>query len=530
MPSTPRRDLTTIALRAWPGLFLVAPLVLLAPAVGRHRVPGLPGEPLFATLVQGVQLGRWLRGLDAWGNTGLVDGIHPQYWPAQLGVAGPLAVLDLLLEEPWAYALLLVAALVLAGLGPALLARRLLGASGHASWIIAGLCVQLSPPVLRCAWDGGLALLVLGPLCLALASRRPWAAALFGLLAGGMGALSGLLTASGALLARRPWALAALLPPLLLAVLLHGSMHSGPWPGSANPPLERSFVPAYVGGDGAMFPLPHREPEPSVAPGAGGWLALPARLHGGPVALIGCLLGLAWRRSRPWALLGLGAVALLHLVLGPLPPPGGDAGEPAAWVVGLLGWLPGGAGVSELLILPLLAAGMGFGALVAWRREASVIVLAVVLWASPLQPGERLPVTNLPPLPATAALADLGQGQVLLLPAVASPFRQPGAGDAELMHLAHRLGRPLPLDDDPGGAALIAHIARTLELPVHVGAAPVVWFHTRVAPRELPDGHDALLVDAQAYTPEQIALLRVELQRLFGPPRAEDPRWLLWAL
>jgi hypothetical protein len=167
---------------------------------------------------------------------------------------------------------------------------------------------------------------------------------------------------------------------------------------------------------------------------------------------------------------------------------------------------------------------------VRWRREASVFVLALTLWSSPLLPLGRLPVTNLPPLPAAEALAELERGPVLLLPAVASPYRQPGAGDAELLHLASRLGRPLPLDAEPRGAALVGLLARQLDLSVHVGAAPVMWLSARAVPQDMADGARALLVDARAYTPEQLVLLRAELLPLFGPPVAEDDRWLLWSL
>ncbi len=515
--------------KAWPAVYLIAPTALLAPAVGSHRLPGLPGEPLFATLVQGAQVGRWLQELDRWGNTGLVDGSGPHYWPAQLGIGGPLALLEIALPEPFAYALLLGLALTLAGIGPALLARRVIGAEGVAPWLIAGLCVQLSPPVLRCAWDGELAVLAIGPFCLALAAERGWAAAIWGLVSGGMGALTALLTALGSLLARRPWALAALLPPLLLLALLHGYLHSGPWPGSTTAPEGSSFVPAYVAVAGAVFPEAPALVEASQGAGeAVGWASLPLRVHGGPVALLGCLLGLVWRRSRPWALLGLVALVLLHLGLGPLPPPGGTPAEPAAWLRALADHLPGGVGAPELLIPVVLAAGLGWAALVRWRREASVFVLAVVLWTSPLLPLGRLPVTNLPPLPAAEALAGVDPGPVVLLPAVAPPFRQPGAGKAELLHLAARLDRPLPLDTSLTGAGLIAHTASALDHPVDVGAASTIWDLRQIAPRDVADGVGALLVDAQAYTPEQNALLRLELQRLFGPPVAEDERWLLW--
>ncbi len=521
------------AVGLWPLLYLVAPAALLVPAVGPHRSPGLPAEPLFATLVSGAQVQRWLTGADLWGVTGLIEGAFPYYWPAQLSVAGPLAVLRFVLSEPFSYGLLLLVALWFAGLGPALLARRLLGREQHAAWLIAGLAVQLSPPVLRCAWDGQLAVLGVGPLCLALAARRGWAAFGWGLLAGGMGAVTAGLAALSAILDRRWWAISALLPPVLLAAVLWGYQGSAPLPGSTTAPVELAFTPAYVGTNGAVFPRVGEQAWPTSRSEPGRpWTSLPARLHGGPLALLGCLLGLAWRRVRPWALLGLGALLLLHLGLGPMPPPGVEAGEPAAWLAFLFGGLPGGAGPPELLIPVVLAAGLGLGALVGWRREASVLVLAVCLWTSPLLPLGRLPVTNLPPLPAADALAALEPGPVLLLPVVESPFRQAGAGDAELMHLAARIHRPLPLDMGACGIPLVAHISRIADLPVHQGAAEAIWSNRDQVPLDAAraQGFRGLILDTESLTPTQLGLIRLDLQRSLGPPIAEGERWLVWGL
>jgi hypothetical protein len=98
------------------------------------------------------------------------------------------------------------------------------------------------------------------------------------------------------------------------------------------------------------------------------------------------------------------------------------------------------------------------------------------------------------------------------------------------MHLASRLGRPLPLDSELSEVALIARIARVVDQPVHIGAAPVIWSSVHGAPGDMSPEASALLVDTEAYTPSQLAMLRTELQRLFGPPLTEDDRWLLWSL
>lgn len=520
---------------AWVVGCLVVPVLLLGGAVGEHRLPGIPDEPLFATLFAGSQVHGWLVGEGSWGWTQLA-GSGAAYWPAQASSAGALAVLELVLAEPWAYAGLLLSALWLAGLGPALLARRLLGCERSAAFLVAGLAVQLSPPVLRCAWDGQLAVLAVGPLCLALACRRPWVVALCGLLAGGMGALTAVVVAFGAAIGRRSWALTALLPPLLLAVVLLLAWPSAPLPGSTTAPLDLAATPAYVTAGGASFPVtaPLSSVSEPVVPsrGASDWTSLPARIHGGPVALLGCLLGLAWRRSRSWALIGLGASTLLYLGLGPLPLPGTEAGVPSAWFAALLAWLPGGAGAPELLIPVIVAAGLGLGALVRWRRDASVFVLAVCLWTSPLLPLGATPVTNLPPLPAAEAIAAVEDGPALVLPVVGSPDVRSCAGPAELLHLAGRLDRPLPVILPIQDPALGARIAWLLDRPVRLDSAALLWKGRDEPPlgwaRE--HGYRALIVDSQAYTAAELGLLRAELASLAGPPLAAGPRWLVWGL
>ena len=518
--------------RLWPAVFAVAPGLLLWRAVGPHRVPGLPQEPLFATLAAAGVIERWLVAPGSLGQCELALGAGG-FLPAQLSVALPLAGLSSVLGLAWAYGLVLLVALWLSGLGPALLARRLLGAEALAAAVVAGLAVQLSPPVLRCAWDGQLALLAIGPVCLALAARRPWSTALWGLVSGGMGAVTALFAVVGAGVRRRPWAALALALPILTGLIL--ALGATPdLPGAAGWQGSAELGEAYVTAGGAVFPQTAVAAGMDASPASFDWASLPARLHGGPVALLGCLLGLAWRRSRPWALLGLGALVCTHALLGPLPLPGEQAARPPSWLGGGVPWLPGGAPALELLLPILLGAGLGYAALVRWRREASALVLAVCLWTSPLLPLDRgLPVTNLPPLPAADALGELEPGPALLLPAVGEPYRQPGAGVAELLLLAVRLDRPLPLvGGDAQDPAITARTAWLANHPVELGSASLLWAAREQAPLEQArqGGYRALIVDLQAYDGGTRGFVRAELERLLGPPLAEDPRWLAWEL
>jgi len=530
--SLPRRiasSLTAYGVKvAWASGFLVGPALLLRGAVGVHRVPGLPLESLFSTLFAGAQLERWLLGAATFGQADLVHGGQP-YWPAQSSHAGVLAVLNLVLDEPIAYAVVLVLALWLAGLGPALLARKMLGDGHLAACTVAGLAVQLSPPVLRSVWDAELAILAVGPVALALAARSRWSCALWALIAGGMGWIAAALCGLGAGILRRPWAGLATLP-LVLAVALP----SAALPGATQALPTPSTASSYVTMDRAVLPagFPALTPPRLVEPDDSGWLGLPARVHGGPVAVLGCLLALCWRRTRAWGSLGAVALVLLHAGLGPLPQPGSMPAEPAGWWVAVKLALPGASAAGGPLIPVVLAAGLGLGAVVRWRREASVLVLALCLWTSPLLPLDSgVPVTNFPPLPAASALSSAGAGPVLILPAWS--YGQPGAGFAEQLHLAARLGRPAALGSGEWVApAFMAHTAWLLDVPVHQDAATALWDNRHEAPLDAARsaGFAGLLVDAWAYSPEQIALLRAELFRLVGPPAAEGERWLAWAL
>jgi len=530
--SSPHRIASSLrsygAKAAWAGGFLVVPVLLLRGAVGVHRVPGLPLESLFSTLFAGAQLERWLLGTASIGQADLVHGGLP-YWPAQPSHAGALSLLNLALDEPIAYAVVLAIALWLTGLGPALLARRLWGDGRLAACTVAGLAVQLSPPVLRSVWDAELVILAVGPVALALAARTRWSCALWALLAGGMGWVAAVLCGLGAGILRKPWAgLAAL--PLVLAVVVP----SAALPGATRALPTPSTASSYVTMDRAVLPtgILASTPQLPAEPNDSGWLGLPARVHGGPVAVLGCLLALCWKRTRIWGSLGVVALVLLHAGLGPLPLPGELATEPAGWWTSVKHGLPGASAAGGLLIPVVLAAGLGLGAVVRWRREASVLVLALCLWTSPLLPIDAgVPVTNLPPLPAASALSSAGAGPVLILPAWS--YGQRGAGFAEQLHLAARLGRPAALGSGEWAApAFMAHTAWLLDVPVHQDAATALWDHRHEAPLDVARsaGFAGLLVDAWAYSPEQLSLLRAELHRWVGPPVAEGERWLAWAL
>ncbi len=514
--------------------FLVTPVCLLGSALGRHRAPGLPVDDLYAFLWSSGQLRRWLAGVAVPGRADLAKDAAA-FWPARPVPTLLQAVAGWQLDEGLAFGLLLLALLFLAGLGPALLAQRLLGSGRVWAVLLSGLAVQLSPPVILAAWSADLAVLGVGPLALALAVRRPWAVALFSLIAGGFGAALGLGIAFVGIVSRRPWALFALVPVVVGLALPSASL-----PGSPRVTARPPGVPAYVTAVRAVFPLPEAgaserpdwgltDPRPSSAGQLG---RIPARLHGGPLALLGCLLALFFRPSRAWGGVGVVVLAALTAGLGLLPLPGVPPPAAAAWFDSLFEAL--GADSAEFLAMLLLCAGLGWAALARWRWPAAV-ACGLLLWLGtplhPLQPG--LPVTNLPPEPAVQALENHEPGPFLAFPDPAPPFTQDGPSVAEVLHLASRLGRPIHVGHGPHpDPALVAHLAWVVDHPIDQAAAEIVWETRAQAPLEAARGSGtrAVLVDSAALQPDQLDRLRGELQRLLGPPLAEGGRWLAWGI
>lgn len=524
------------------GLTMIAALVpacLLRGALGPHRAPGLPDDGLYGLLFAGSQLRRWLLGLAAPGQADLAwDAVG--FWPAHPLPALAQGLGGGLLDDGFAYGLLLAVALWLAGFAPGLLAGRQLGL--RRVWVpaLAALAVQLSPPVVRAAWSADFAVLGVGPLALTLAVRPRWAVVLCGLLAGGWGAGIGIATALSGALLRRPLALVALLP-----VIAGLALPCPELPGASSSVEDGAVVPGVVTAAGSVFPVPVGLTTGSegttasalsgdgVASSAGSsaW-GLVARLHGGPLVVLGCLLGLAFARTRLLGCLGLAVLVALTAGTGFLPLPGVPPPEPAAWFTGGFGSL--GVSGGALLALPLLAAGLGWATLVRARWPTALFVLPVLLLATPLRPLEPgLPVTNLPPEPAVEAVANLPVGPILVFPDPAEPFLQPEASLAQALYLGARTGRAVRVGRDAHpDPQLVLGLARLAGLTVDVGVAEDAW-QTRgdtPAAGARAQGFVALFVDVQALEPHQLQPVRAALQGWLGPPLAEGGRYLAWKL
>ncbi len=558
-PTADRRRGLSVARRRDLGaclLFAAAPLLLLRGALGTHRAPGLDGERLYTALYSAAQVRRWLAGLALPGSADVAWDVE-RFWPAEPAAALLQGLLSALVGDGLALGLTLAAGIWCAGYGVWRLARGQLPAeAGYWPPLLAGLAVQLSPPVLRSAWSADLAVLAVGPASLALASSRNGALLAWSLVAGGWSEAAGLLVA-GVSAARRRWLGAAALLPLLVGL---GSEPSA-LPGAARAAQAVSApVPAYVGVGRAVFPRlqgaederlplgpaaaapgpiqPHDShsglpPEPpSLPPLAApvqvqpGPLALLGRVHGGPLAMIACLLALFLRPSRPWGVLGLASVALLTAGLGWMPLPGEQPSGPSAWIVGALGWLPGWTGSPTDWLLPaVLGAGLGLGALAAVNAPAGIAAAVAVLVATPLQPlRPGLPITNLPPEPAVEALRDLPAGGVLHLPDPARPYLQQPHSVAELLYLATRHGHPVPTGAAPApDPALVAHAATLIDASLDQRAAEAIWQARHLPP--LVAAREAGFVGLLADKRYGDALLADDLQQRLGPPLAEGAIW-----
>jgi hypothetical protein len=244
--------------------FLVVPAWMLHAAVGPFRVPGVDGPALHGGLLEGARLRAGL--LDPWPTTPLASGLSAVL-PVDLAHASGLVV---------------AAAVWLAGFGPWLLAWRRASAPAWAC-LLTGVCVQLSPLVLRGVPEADLLALGVGPLALGLAAPRlAWLCAAWGVPVAAAFAGAGAVASVARRIARdrgeavlpsgadaRGWLIAGL---WLLGGLASGVERADASTGAA------SIAPAYVADNGAVFPLPPAEAAPIVesARSAGTGLWLPA--------------------------------------------------------------------------------------------------------------------------------------------------------------------------------------------------------------------------------------------------------------
>ncbi len=499
-----------------PLAFLVAPAVLLGRAVGPMRAPGMATEMLHGQLYAGAQVARWLSG-SPWFTADLAASGGP-FWPDDAAMSFWIALLSRFLDPGFAYGLGLAGALVLAGLGPWALARRLGGGWGP---LVAGLLVQLSPPVLRAAWSGEIGVLAVGPAALALALPGGWAA-VPALVAGAWSAPGAVAVALGGLRRHRARLLALL--PLLAALASPASAI----PGAARqlPPATRT-VPAYVGEGLAVFPLPPAEQRPDLPPGpaaASGLLDDLGRVPGGLACWLAALLGLVAGRRR-LAALGLLAGLAWWGAFGLLPAKGAPPPIPLDAVRELAPWVPGlrpPVGAMAWLLPALLGAAGGLAALP--RPLLAVVAAAAALAAGAENPRLSVPVTNLPPDPVATVLRGLPAGAVSIFPSRVHPWRQGVRSPAAALLDAARHGHPVEAGDRfPADAALVGTLSRVADQPVDLDAAEPLWgLRDRgpvAAAREA--GFVALVVDRRALGEEAAGRVDAWLAERVGRPLVE---------
>ncbi len=228
-------------------LYLLMPLWMLGRALGPFRAPGRETEALYGELYAAAIVRRWWL-LDAPFLTSDTGGVPTPWWPA----APFPALIQALLPADGALALGLVVlgAMWLAGYGPYRLYRVLLPEASPLGPLLAGLSVQVSPVVLRAVPDADLAALGVGALALGFAAPRwAWIAGLWSWPAAVLLGVAGVIR-------REPGWLIAAIPAL--AVLVPPSAAPGAL--RAQTAAEVSAV-AYLGREGAVFPMPPAEAE-----------------------------------------------------------------------------------------------------------------------------------------------------------------------------------------------------------------------------------------------------------------------------
>ncbi len=544
-------------------------------SIGPFRVPAQDGEALYGSLYGAAMVQRWwLMEADPGTADTLVGDTRP-WWPESPMAALLQAVLPL--DPGFSLGLLIAGAVWLAGYGPYRLGRSAVG-SGWGP-VVAGLAVQSSPMVLRGIPGTDLAALGVGALALGLAEPRlawlgglwSWPAAVF--------------LAGAGVVRRNLWLMIAGLPALAAlfpATDLPGALSSSPSP--------LPSAPGYFGKSGALFPMPPPETvelrqrarqtglwlsagesagaQPTSRPGLPGGQAPPGaplpgalgtdpgaapegpqrhwigavlvpmqRIHGGPVLLLGLLLGLLDPRARRWSVVGLTLWAGITAAYGWQSFP--EEAEVAPHTVSGLRLLLNGA---QIAALPGRPDGLAFGALMG---ICGAVGLASFfrggrLWFSPLillgvlleNPRLAAPVTPLLPDPLLQVLAALPEGAMIVFPAPQAPYFQGTRSSARVLWEAALAGKRLPAEPEPAVAGVIASLSRELDLPVDVQASQWFWAAPAEAPYEqaLAQGYAYMVVDLGGVPQPLRPRLDGRLAADVGMPLAREGGRLLYDL
>lgn len=529
--------------RAWwiPAVaFAIIPIWMGLGRVGPFRAPGLEEEGIHGVLMAASIVRRWLT-LAALPGTADVPFASAPYWPAS---AAGAALAGLLPVDPgFALGIVVFGAFWLAGFGPAVLVRRAFPAFPLSAAVIAGFAVQASPAVLRALPGADLAALGAGPLALGLAFPR------FALLSGLWSVPNAIVFGLAGVARRSGWWLLAALPAFALCV------HAGPLVGGLRvSPAARATVPAYLGTDGALFPLPPSEAaafhgetrwvDPAVSalappalhakigddrPKLGTLLIPMQRVQGGVVALLGIAAGLFF--ATRWGAAGAISLTTVTVLAGWQLVPGENEFDhtAAARLAGLIADLPGGALSWSSPIALFGAVGLAAGA-ARLRRWAWILLPLSLVGIALENPRLALPAVAIPPDAMATSFVTLDDGDVIVFPTPESPWFMGTRSADRLRWEMARAGRRFA-SDVASAPVLTALLQRTM-LPVDTSAAQLVWEHRDAEPfaAARKAGARYLLVELDGVAPSARPSLDGWLAERVGMPVARVDEALLYDL
>lgn len=470
-------------------LYLLPALALLRGALAPGRMLGGPYGEATRKLFGHLQLLRWLRLEAPVGHADLIN------WPDGRGF-WPVAPLLDLVQLPFSLTLgaiaglsvLALVLLVLSGVGPYLLVRVCGG--GRPGALAAGLVVQLSPFLLTNLGDAIVEVSCVGIAALAVAGlvrwhasgrRRDLALAGLGVFATAASspyfaiylAIGCLCAAAWTWRAWRRWLAFAGVAAVACAVAIApiwltergddgrlSEVHSHGWslhPGELVSPSTGQVVARRPSTGGAIA----AEPPPA-------WLRSMARWQPGWLVALAALVGLGFRRSRPWSIL-----ALVFFALGPgIPMLLRQLGRPGD-IQAPLSWLVGGDFLSNptrLLVPWILSSAVGLG-LVIDRYRAWAVACAILALAEPLvlKRGFELPSVE---QPFDEVVVDAIDDPFSIFPSGDPPAWQPEVGFGESMLLAGLADQPIGYDFATGATdpslGLTLRLAEAGDVPVGI--------------------------------------------------------------
>ena len=541
----------------------LAPAVLLRGSLAAGHFPGQTYGEGWGRLFAIGQVSRWLTGTAPVGRGDLLA--HPDgmtFWPVDPLTTGAAALLQLIAGgDAAASALALTTTflvlLTLTGLGAWILARSLGASPWGAS--AGALALQLHPFVLRSAADSISEVLALGPLLLLGAAavhawrggRRRWwllggaaaATALTSPYFAVYGAIFwvGLLPWAAWRREARRWAGVAAVPLVVFSLVAAPLVWAEHGPGGR---LDERFTgggfqlapsgQVMITAEGGITPAPRPRPGSGAGPtshtaaksmGAfeapSRWMWLLHRFPGGLACALAGILGLASRRSRPWALL-----ALVMLALGAGPPlvkhvltPGPtDISSPLQDLLQLLPLTDRLGNAQRLVILWAIPACIAGGIATARRWPLAVLLALVTITEAQLVfPELRLPTSD---VDVDTRLMDAIQGPVVTFPRGDPPLWNPSAAPKRSLFLATLHGGAVAADYGRGRTPADLDLVATLASWSAVALSPEAAHRAVEAglPAPDPEGFGQLLVLHESLNDDQRRRLHDRARARWGEP------------